>query len=146
MDKLVELLREVSGFFQSCLQELPSFRDLKLAPFQGRLLTLVSRRPGCSQQKLAVWMDRDKAQIARTIKELEARGFLIRSAQKSDWRSYSLILTAEGERACALLMQERAALALAVTAELSAEERQVMTGALNKMKRRLKDRIDAAPR
>jgi hypothetical protein len=43
-------------------------------------------------------------------------------------------------------MQERAALALAVTAELSAEERQVMTGALNKMKRRLKDRIDAAPR
>jgi len=91
-------------------------------------------------------MDRDKAQIARTIKELEARGFLLRSAQKSDWRSYSLILTAEGERACALLMQERAALALAVTAELSAEERQVMTGALNKMKRRLKDRMDAAPR
>jgi DNA-binding MarR family transcriptional regulator len=143
MDKLIDLLREVSGSFQSCLHELPSLHDLKLAPFQGRLLAIVGRRPGCSQQELAGWMDRNKAQIARTIKELESRGLLTRSAQKSDWRSYSVTLTVEGKRACALLMQERAALAAAVTAELSTEERHVMTGVLNKMKRRLNDRIIA---
>ncbi|MBP2274652.1 MULTISPECIES: MarR family winged helix-turn-helix transcriptional regulator [Alphaproteobacteria] len=142
MDELVSLLGEVSAAFQARLQELGAIRVLGLAPFQGRLLAILHRRPGSSQQELAAWTGRDKAQIARTIKELEAAGLLARTAHESDWRSHRLSLTGDGERACALLLKERAALSAAAMANLSVEERHLMAGALSKMKQQL-DNLDA---
>lgn len=144
MDELIDLLGEVSSGFQVGLQELASLRDLALAPFQARLLAVIGRRPGCSQQELAGWTGRDKAQVARTIKELDTRGLLARSAHRSDWRSHTLALTADGERAVTLIARERDALGAEVTQNLTPEERRVMIAALDKMKERL-GAIDAAP-
>jgi hypothetical protein len=48
----------------------------------------------------------------------------------------------DGERACALLLKERAALSAAAMANLSVEERHLMAGALSKMKQQL-DNLDA---
>ena len=144
MDELIDLLGELSSGFQVRLQELPSLRELGLASFQARLLAVVGRRPSCSQQELAGWTGRDKAQVARTIKELEARGLLARAPHRSDWRSHSLALTADGERAAALIARERSALGAAVTQGLTSEERRVMIAALDKMKNRLPE-IDADP-
>lgn len=137
MDELIDLLGEVSSGFQLGLQDLPSLRTLGLAPFQGRLLSIVARRPGCSHQALAGWTGRDKAQIARTIKELESRGLLARSAHASDWRSHSLSVTAAGEDACARITRERATLGAEITTALTAEERSVVIAALEKMRARL---------
>lgn len=137
MDDLVSLLGEVSAAFQTRLQELGAIRALGLAPFQGQLLAILYRRPGSSQQELASWTGRDKAQIARTIRELKAAGLLTSTAHESDWRSHRLSLTEEGERACALLLKERAALSRTATAKLSFEERDLMVGALGKMKQQL---------
>ncbi|MDQ0393775.1 MarR family winged helix-turn-helix transcriptional regulator [Labrys monachus] len=144
MDELIDLLAEVSSGFQLRLNDLNSPRELKLAPFQARLLAVIGRRPGCSQQELAARTGRDKAQVARTIKELKARGFLARSAHASDWRSHSLTVTAEGERASALISRDRAALGIETTLDLTPEERRVMIQALAKMKRRLVA-VDAGP-
>lgn len=144
MDELIDLLGEVSSGFQVRLQELPSLQQVGLAPYQARLLAAVSRRPGCSQQNLAGWTGRDKAQVARTIKELEARGLLVRAAHESDWRSRSLAVTATGERACSLIMRERSALGADVMLELTAEERRIIIGALRKMNDKL-SAVDGAP-
>jgi len=137
MDKLIDLLAEVSSGFQLRLQELAALQELGLAPFQARLLAIVVRRPGCSQQELAGWTGRDKAQIARTIKELEVRRLLLRSAHESDWRSHNLTVTSEGERACAIIAAERTGLGADVTQDLTPAERGVMVVALQKMKDRL---------
>ena len=139
MDELIDLLREVSGGFQRRLQKMPSLHKLKLAPFQARLLTIVDRHPGCSQQDLAGWTGRDKAQVARTIRELEASNLLARTAHASDWRSRSLAVTDEGARVCMLIAGERAALGAAITQELTQQERRVMILTLEKIKRRLAD-------
>lgn len=142
MDELVDLLGEVSSAFQARLQQLGAIRAMGLAPFQARLLAILHRRPGSSQQELAAWTGRDKAQIARTIKELVGAGLLGRTAHEIDWRSHRLRLTEEGERSCARLLRDRAALSAAVTAALSAEDRRAMSGALTKMKQQL-DTLDA---
>jgi DNA-binding MarR family transcriptional regulator len=137
MDKLIDLLAEISSGFQLRLQELTALQELRLAPFQARLLAIVARRPGCSQQELAGWTGRDKAQIARTIKELEGRRLLLRSAHETDWRSHTLTVTSEGERACAIIAAERTGLGADVTQDLTLSERGVMVVALQKMKDRL---------
>jgi DNA-binding MarR family transcriptional regulator len=137
MDDLMNLLGEVANAFQTRLQGMNALRALKLAPFQARLLTVIGRRPGCSQQELASWTGRDKAQIARTIKELEALGLLDRLTHESDWRSHRLQPTALGEETCNLLLQERAALGAAISKDIRAEERQVVVEALLKMQHRL---------
>jgi DNA-binding MarR family transcriptional regulator len=139
MDKLIDLLAEVSSGFQLRLQELAALQELALAPFQARLLAIVARRPGCSQQELAGWTGRDKAQIARTIKELEARRLLLRSAHETDWRSHSLAVTPDGERACVIIAKERTELGVEVTQNFTPSERAVMAVALQKMKARLDD-------
>jgi DNA-binding MarR family transcriptional regulator len=137
MDKLIDLLAEVSSGFQLRLQELAALQELRLAPFQARLLAIVARRPGCSQQELAGWTGRDKAQIARTIKELEIRKLLLRSTHESDWRTNSLTVTSDGERACTIIAGERTGLGADVTQDLTPAERGAMLVALQKMKDRL---------
>lgn len=137
MDELIDLLAQVSAEFQLRLQKLPSLQTSALTPFQGRLLAIIARYPSSSQQELGGWTGRDKAQIARTIKELEARQLVARAARKGDWRSNSLRLTSEGERVRALITEERALLGAQVTDELTQEERQIMIDALRKMKLRL---------
>lgn len=140
MDELINLLGEVSGSFQARLQEVASLRAVKLAPFQARLLTIIGRRPGCSQQELAGWTARDKAQVARTIKELDSLGLLTRAAHESDWRSHRLGLTEEGLRTSTRLLADREALGAVVTDGLSADQRQIVIDALKSMR----DRLDAA--
>jgi DNA-binding MarR family transcriptional regulator len=80
---------------------------------------------------------RDRAQIARTIKELEGRRLLLRSAHESDWRSHSLTVTSDGKRACTIIAGARTGLGADVTQDLTPAERGVMVVALQKMKDRL---------
>lgn len=133
MEELINLLRDIASAFESRLRNMEALQELKLAPFQARLLALIARHPKCSQQNLASWVDRDKAQIARTIKELEARGLLERTQHASDWRSYSLSLTPDGESVWAILMRERARLSAEMGTPLTPDERQVVIDTLRKM-------------
>lgn len=136
-DKLVELLREVATAFQWRLQEMSALEDLKLAHFQGRLIAAIGRKPGISQQELAYMTGRDKGQVARTIKELDARGLVTRSAHEKDWRTQCLCLTKEGESASALLHRQRTELSTEMLSELSAEEMDALHRSLLKMKRQV---------
>jgi DNA-binding MarR family transcriptional regulator len=137
MDELIDLLGDVSRGFMVELQQLPALRDFGLTHYQARLLVIVGRWPGCSQRELAGWTGRDKAQVARTIKEIETQGLLERSAHVSDWRSHRLTLSAAGERTVELLARERNTLGDVITQDLSPEERQAMIAGLQKMNARL---------
>lgn len=95
-DGLISLLREVSANFQMRLSELPANKELKLASFQARLFAVIDRSPKISQLKLAAKVERDKAQVARAIKELELRGLITPSVHETDWRTQCLSVTDEG--------------------------------------------------
>jgi len=134
-DVLIDLLREVYLNFQERLQEMSSIEELKLAPFQARLLSVLGRYPAISQLTMAKSTGRDKAQVARAIKELERRGFVTRSDHKTDWRTQCLNLTEEGKRAATLLDQQRDALIARALRDCSAEEQESLCHSLQKINR-----------
>lgn len=95
------------------MQEQVATSGSGLTAFKARLINLIGSNEGISQLTLASFTERDKAQIARAIKELEAHGFVTRSAHASDWRTQCLALTTEGKEIHAKLNNLRKELAAA---------------------------------
>jgi len=137
-NELIDLLRTVAGGFQNRMQVQVATHGAGLTAFQARLINLIGRSEGVSQLTLASWTDRDKAQIARAVKELEGRGLVTRSAHASDWRAKCLALTAAGKRIHAELNDLRADLAAFALANLTKEEKEGVHISLHKMKAALK--------
>lgn len=138
-EDLTNLLAEVANGFRVRLQALAAIKELGLTPFQGRLLGVLGRRPGCSLLDLANLTDRDKAQVTRAIKDLESAGMLTRAVNAGDWRSHSLALTSEGESACRTIQRQRAALGAKAMASVSPDDLAAMRRALVAMKQNLDD-------
>lgn len=142
-DGLIDLLRAVSISFQERLQQLAASNGTGLTAFQARLINLVGRNDGISQLTLATRTDRDKAQIARAVKELEAGGLVIRSPHASDWRSKSLALTDQGQAVYASLRAGRRNLASEALSDLSVDEKLALRSSLQKMVAALQARPDS---
>jgi DNA-binding MarR family transcriptional regulator len=132
---LMSLVRELATNLQLRLSELTVIEELKLAPFQARLLSVIGHNPGISQLALAASTDRDKAQVARAIKVLEARGFIVRSAHVSDWRTQCLDVTAEGRQASTRLDSKRSEYFAKAMRDCSVEEQDAAFRTLEKINR-----------
>lgn len=132
-NELIDLLRTVASGFKARMQGQVAANGSGLTTFQARLVNLIGRNEGISQLLLGSFTERDKAQIARGVKELEARGLVTRTAHPSDWRTRCLTLTAEGERIRALLNGLRQELASEVLSGFSDEEKHAFRASLEKM-------------
>jgi DNA-binding MarR family transcriptional regulator len=71
-----------------------------LGPLHLRALVLCARAPGGTQQQLVQSLGRDKGQIARLIRDLEDRNYLVRTPDTRDRRAWCLTVTPEGEQKC----------------------------------------------
>lgn len=131
--ELIDLLRKVSSGFRACLQARIAAGGSGLTSFQARLVNAVGRKEGVSQLELGAFMERDKAQIARAVKELEARGLLTRSPHVSDWRTKSVALTQEGRDVYARLTRVRRELAAEAFGDLTEVEKHALRAGLVKI-------------
>ena len=132
-NELIDLLRTVSSGFQARMQEQVAAEGSGLTAFQARLVNLIGRHDGVSQLALGSFTDRDKAQIARAVKELEVRGLVARAAHASDWRSKCLSLTEAGRQMQTCLNEARRALATEVLGGFSDEEKATLRASFEKM-------------
>lgn len=132
-DELIDLLRTVSNGFRIRMQDRITASGSGLTTFQMRLVNAIGRSEGISQLELGSLMERDKAQIARTVKELEARRLLTRNTSPSDWRTKSVALTPEGRSVHARLNEARRELAAEALGGLSATEKQALHSCLQKI-------------
>src|SRR5512139_1763952 len=82
--------------FQDFIQTL---RPMKVRPAQYSVLLIVAANPGRSQAAIGQALGIERARLARMLHELERRKWVTRRANGSDARSYSLYLTADGEKA-----------------------------------------------
>lgn len=137
--ELIDLLRTVTAGFQACMQQRVAAEGAGLGTFQARLLNLIGRNEGISQLGLGSFTDRDKAQIARAVKELETRGLVSRTPHPSDWRTKCLALTAGGKQLHMQLHDVRQQLAIEMFASLSEDEKQALHSILGKMAATLED-------
>ena len=132
-NELIDLLRTVSNGFRIRMQDRITASGSDLTVFQMRLVNAIGRSEGISQMELGSLMDRDKAQIARAVKELEARRLLTRNTHASDWRTKSVALTPEGRSVHARLNEARRELAVEALGGLSATEKQALHSCLQKI-------------
>ena len=70
---------------------------LKLTPADAGILRLLSHSPGISQQQLAQTLGMHASRLVALIDRLETRGLVLREANTSDRRLYSLRLTEAGK-------------------------------------------------
>ena len=66
---------------------LVSLREEGVGTAEIDLIHALRHNPGCTQAKLAEILHADKAAIARRTKNLEAKGYLIRTDAPNDRRS-----------------------------------------------------------
>ena len=79
--------------------------SLMLPPMQLKTLKIIDQLEGCTGQKLAAYLGRDKAQINRLIKELSENDLVRKVQCDTDKRSQIISLTTSGERALAVFIQ-----------------------------------------
>ena len=79
--------------------------SLALPPMQLKTLKIIKQIEGCTGQKLASYLGRDKAQINRLIKELSENDLVRKVPCETDKRSQIISLTTGGERALAVFVQ-----------------------------------------
>lgn len=121
-DNVLELLAAVSNLFERKLRDMA----LEVAPdllfSQAKAVAFLGRTPGCSQQVFAAALERDKGQVARLVKELEARGLVYRETDPHDRRAQCLFLTDAGLAILEQLDARRSAIGKAMLAALSSSE------------------------
>ena len=86
--------------FQDFIQTLGT---MKLRPAQYSVLLIIEANPGRSQAAIGQTLGIERARLTRLLHELERRKWISRRASGSDARSYSLYLTADGEKALAII-------------------------------------------
>lgn len=77
---------------------LVSLREEGVGTAEIDLIHALRHNPGCTQAKLAEILHADKAAIARRTKNLEAKGYLIRTDAPNDRRSQLLYPTEKAEK------------------------------------------------
>lgn len=104
-----------------------------LAPFQAKALSAIGRYPGLLPNQLADRSGRDKAQIARVLKDLEERGLIARSPHPTDRRTHCLSLTPAGETVFQHLQRSRVQIARQMMDGLTPAEQQQISALLARM-------------
>lgn len=130
---ILNLMGQINRACQAALQQSATMKSLDLTVFPARLLSVISRSPGRSQQELAELLERDKAQVARTLRELEAKGLVTRSAHQTDWRSLCPALTEKGAGIARQINQERIDLAARMMSGIDEEKKPLLANLLRRM-------------
>ena len=133
LDALFALFAALRGGLRDALQDGPE----GLAPMHLRMLKHCLKHPGTNQQALVQASGRDKGQVARLIKELDAQGLLLREADPDDGRSQRLTLTPAGRAACQRFRRHESAIAQRLFEAMAAEEIQALIDQLGVLRGRL---------
>ena len=80
------------------LEELLEEHHIDITNMQFAVLRTVAGEDGISQNKLAIFADRDKSSLTRMINTLERKKYVRREASQSDKRVKAVFITDEGRK------------------------------------------------
>ncbi len=121
-------LNRLRGAMREPLAALP----VSLGPPDIGLLQFLLNSPGATPQCLARHQGRDKAQLTRKIKTLEAQGLIRREADPDDGRKVRLFLSEQGQAMAHAAEQVRRAAFTELLQGLSRREQEQLLGLLQK--------------
>ena len=110
--------------------------DLGLTPARVTALSLIASDPDMNQTKLARSLDIAGPSALKMVDALEAAGLVCRQAVAGDRRRYLLALTDTGRSQMEALRLRMAEYEERIAADLSAAERELLVGLLNRVAQR----------
>lgn len=138
-NSLRDALWQLSYQFKVNIKRTITDQGLHLNGMHVRLLRLLAQQPHISANQLVAITARDKAQITRLIKELDAKGLLLRQANPTDKRSQLLSLSASGAELTRQTCAVEESLEERLLAGISAAEINTFIGLANRMLANLRD-------
>ena len=118
MEQLQSLVFDLKAIFRKKIEQ----SDILVPPMHARMLKVIGLRPGITQQEIVALAGRDKAQIARLIKELLSKELIDKKQDQQDKRIYRLYLTMEAREIVDTVMAVQTQVADHFFAKLSADE------------------------
>jgi DNA-binding MarR family transcriptional regulator len=97
MDIIVNTLFTLMQSYRVTIREAINANELGLNAMHVQCLHLIANNKDCTANDIVVKTQRDKAQIARLVKELINLSLLIKKASETDKRRFELSFTAEGK-------------------------------------------------
>lgn len=125
-----ELLHDLMHLFRARLLQSLQELDAELTFNEFRILMHTGRHPGITQKELVEHSHTDKAQMARTLSQLQDKGLLERSASEADKRVRCLQLSAQGLALFEQLRQQRERIAEDLLSAFPAAEQQQLRALL----------------
>lgn len=104
-----------------------------VSPMAARALAHIVRHPGCTPGDLVAHSGRDKAQIARLLKDLEEAHYITRAPDPGDRRSYTLQLTERGRALHKKMHGQRRRAAQALTRGIADDELAQLSALLHRL-------------
>jgi DNA-binding MarR family transcriptional regulator len=95
---LREYIFNLSQFYRVNIRAAVNASELGLNGMHVRCLHFIAQNNECTANCIVKRMGRDKAQIARLIKEMLDKGWLVKHVSEQDKRSQILTLSASGQQ------------------------------------------------
>ena len=125
-----ELLHDLLHLFRARLLESLEAVQPGLTFNEFRILMHTGRHPGITQKELVEHSHTDKAQMARTLAQLQDKGWLERSASEADKRVRCLQLSARGQQLFDQLRHRREQIATELLSDFPEAQQGLLHGLL----------------
>jgi DNA-binding MarR family transcriptional regulator len=139
-DEVLDLVHTVMHQVRSQQYRVLRAGGHEITHMESKVLGYLARHPEATQRDMARSTGRDKAQLARLIKNLRERGLLTSRADPADRRNLRLSLTADGKSVLHTLQQQSARLASKAVAALGAAEVRQLVTLLRRVQQNLDER------
>lgn len=129
---VAERLGALMHQFRVCLRTV-SVDTEDLAGFLAHVLTVIASGKALTARDIVLSSGRDKAQVARVLKDLQRRGLIGRHPHQGDRRVVGLSVTPAGEELAGTLIAHRRRVETAMTQSLSPQEQATIITLMDKM-------------
>lgn len=118
----IEHIFAISERYRVTIRAAIDANELGIGAMHVRSLTVIAETQDCTANHIVTTLSRDKAQVARLVKELLAAGLIEKNAHPEDKRSQILTLSSSGNTLMKQLKAAKATIQLQMTQGLSTHE------------------------
>ncbi|MGT2846320.1 MarR family winged helix-turn-helix transcriptional regulator [Streptococcus massiliensis] len=129
------ILREI-GVIARALDAMANieFRHVDLAKGQYPYLVRIVENPGIIQEELSDLLKVDRSTVARSVKNLERKGLIVRRSAEGNLKNKELFATEAGEKVYPLIIAEHSYSEQKALTGFSKEEAELLEGMLAKVR------------
>ncbi|GLS92459.1 MarR family transcriptional regulator [Psychromonas marina] len=102
-DSVTDIVFNILHSYKMAMRSTLKDHEAGLNGMNVKCLTFISKSQNCTANDIVIFFNRDKAQIARLIKEMITNGWLTKTANPEDKRSQLLQLTEQGKELAELI-------------------------------------------